>query len=85
MNYYIQKEIVKRDDDEPAEIYVLYGDGCKIGYVRYIDYKDNGRHGYNIRAVNEELLQMFQSEIKNQFPNSENPYIRFIDTLFPTK
>ena len=99
MNYYIQKEIVKRDDDEPAEIYVLYGDGCKIGYVRYIDYKDNGRHGYvryidykdngrhgyGIRAVNEELLQMFQSEIKNQFPNSENPYIRFLDTLFPTK
>ena len=51
---------MKRDDDEPAEIYVLYGDGCKIGYVRYIDYKDNGRHGYGIRAVNEELFQMFQ-------------------------
>lgn len=85
MNYYIQKEIVKRDDGEPAEIYVLYGDGCKIGYVRYIDYKDNGRHGYSIRAVNEELFQMFQNEIKNQFPNSENPYIRFLDTLFPTK
>lgn len=84
MNYYIQKEIVKHDN-EPTEIYVLYGDGCKIGYVRYIDYKDNGRHGYGIRAVNEELLQMFQSEIKNKFPNSENPYIRFIDTLFPTK
>lgn len=84
MNYYIQKEIVKHDN-EPTEIYVLYGDGCKIGYVRYIDYKDNGRHGYGIRAVNEELLQMFQSEIKNQFPNSENPYIRFLDTLFPTK
>lgn len=80
MNYYIQKEIVKRDD-EPIEIYVLYGDGCKIGYVRYIDYKDNGRHGYGIHAVNEKLLQMFQSEIKNQFPNSENPYIRFLDTL----
>lgn len=84
MNYYIQREIVKHDD-EYTEIYVLYGDGCKIGYVRYIDYKDNGRHGYGIRAVNEKLLQMFQSEIKNQFPNSENPYIRFLDTLFPTK
>lgn len=90
MNYYIQKEIVKRDDGEPAEIYVLYGDGCKIGYVRYIDYKDNGRHGYGIRVSedpklknpNLKLLQMFQSEIKNQFPNSENPYIRFLDTLF---
>ena len=56
MNYYIQKEIVKRDNGEPAEIYVLYGDGCKIGYVIYIDYKDNGQHGYGIRAVNEELL-----------------------------
>ena len=89
-NYYIQKEIIKQNDDEPAEIYVLYGDECKIGYVRYIEYKDNGRHGYGIRVSedpklknpNLKLLQMLQSEIKNQFPNSENPYIRFLDTLF---
>ena len=81
-NYYIQKEIVKRNDDEPAEANILYGNKCKIGYVRYIDYRDNGRHGYGIRAVNEELLQMFQSEARKQFPNSENPYICFLDTLF---
>ena len=90
MKYYIQRETVEHDNGESTEKNILYGNKFKIGYVRYIDYGDNGRHGYGIRVsedpklktLNLRLLQMFQSEARKQFPNSENPYICFLDTLF---
>ena len=74
MKYYIQRETVEHDNGEFTEENIPYGNKLKIGYVRYIDYRDNGRHGYGIRVIedpklkNLKLLQMFQSEARRQFP-----------------
>ena len=51
MKYYIQRETVEHDNGESTEKNILYGNKCKIGYVRYIDYGDNGRHGYGMDMV----------------------------------
>ena len=54
-----------------------------IGFVRYIDYRDNGRHGYAIGKVKDHsLLEEFQSVARRLFPDAENPYIEFLDMLY---
>ena len=61
----------------------LYRGRTYIGIVRYIDYKDNGRHGYGISKVKDHsLLEEFQNEARRLYPNAENPYIEYLDKLF---
>ena len=61
----------------------LYRGKAYIGAVRYIDYKDNGRHGYGISKVKDHsLLEEFQNEARRLYPNAENPYIEFLDMLY---
>jgi hypothetical protein len=61
----------------------LYCGKTCIGYVRYIDYKDNGRHGYGISRVKDHsLLKEFQDEANRLFPNAENPYIEYLDKIY---
>lgn len=60
----------------------LYKGKYRIGLVRYIDYRDNGRHGYSIgRVSNKDLLEKFQQEATILFPNAENQYIDYLDSL----
>lgn len=61
----------------------LYRGKTYIGFVRYIDYKDNGRHGYGISRVKDHsLLKEFQDEANRLFPNTENPYIEYLDVIY---
>lgn len=61
----------------------LYAGRYRVGFVRYIDYKDNGRHGYGISKVsNQSLLKDFQDAANRKFPNAENPYIDYLDELY---
>ena len=61
----------------------LYCGKDYVGFVRYIDYRDNGRHGYGVSRVrNQSLLQDFQDEAKRLFPNAENPYIEYLDKIY---
>lgn len=58
------------------------GKDC-IGYVRYIDYRDNGNHGYGISRVKDySLLHEFESEAGRLFPDVENPYIEYLDMIY---
>ena len=60
----------------------LYSGKYRVGHVTYIDYRDNGRHGYSIgRVSNKELLKKFQLEATRLFPNAENQYIDYLDLL----
>ena len=60
---------------------VYYGK-YRVGHVTYIDYRDNGRHGYSIgRVSNKDLLEKFQQEATRLFPNAENQYIDYLDSL----
>ena len=60
----------------------LYCGKDYIGYVRYIDYRDNGRHGYGISQVkNHSFLKEFQNEANRLFPDAENPYIDYLDII----
>lgn len=61
----------------------LYRGKTYIGFVRYIDYKDNGRHGYGISRVKDHsLLKEFQDEANRLYPNAENPYIEYLDVIY---
>ena len=41
----------------------LYYGKYRVGHITYIDYHDNGRHGYSIGKVsNRNLLEKFQKE-----------------------
>lgn len=60
----------------------LYHSKDYVGVVRYIDYRDNGRHGYGISQVkNHSLLKEFQNEANRLFPDTENPYIDYLDMI----
>ena len=60
----------------------LYYGKYRVGHVTYIDYRDNGRHGYSIgRVSNKDLLEKFQQEATILFPNAENQYIDYLDLL----
>ena len=42
----------------------LYYGKYRVGHVTYIDYRDNGRHGYSIgRVSNRDLLQKLVTEL----------------------
>ena len=57
------------------------GKNC-VGIVKYIDYKNIGSHGYCVSKIkNQTLLQEFHKEANKLFPNSENPYIEYLDML----
>lgn len=61
----------------------LYKGKKYIGYVRYIDYRDNGNHGYGISRVKDHsLLEEFQDEASRLFPDAENPYIEYLDMIW---
>ena len=61
----------------------LYKGKKYIGYVRYIDYRDNGNHGYGISRVKDySLLKEFESEAYKLFPDTENPYIAYLDMIY---
>ena len=61
----------------------LYKGKKYIGYVRYIDYRDNGNHGYGISRVKDySLLKEFESEALKLFPDTENPYIAYLDMIY---
>ena len=54
-----------------------------IGFVRYIDYRDNGRHGYGVSQIKDQsLLKEFQNEANRLFPDAENPYIEYLDRIY---
>lgn len=64
----------------------LYYDKTCIGYIRYIDYHDNGRHGYGISKIkNQSLLKKFENDANIMFPNAENPYIDYLDKIYMSK
>ena len=61
----------------------LYKGKTCIGYVRYIDYRDNGNHGYGISRVKDKsLLQEFHDEANKWFSDVENPYIAYLDLIY---
>lgn len=61
----------------------LYKGKYRIGLVRYIDYCDNGNHGYGISQIKDySLLRDFEMEAKKNFPNVENPYIEYLDKIY---
>ena len=60
----------------------LYYGKYRVGHITYIDYHDNGRHGYSIGKVsNGNLLEKFQKEATRLFPDVENQYIDYLDLL----
>ena len=65
--------------------WLYYGKIC-VGFVRYIDYCDNGNHGYGIsRIKNNSLLHDFEMEARKNFPDAENPYIEYLDKIYKIK
>ena len=61
----------------------LYINKTYIGYVRYINYRDNGRHGYGISKVKDQsMLREFEAYARRCFPNAENPYIDYLDKIY---
>ena len=61
----------------------LYNGKKYIGYIRYIDYRDNGNHGCGISRVKDySLLEEFQDEATRLFPDAENPYIEYLDMIY---
>ena len=61
----------------------LYKGKKYIGYIRYIDYRDNGNYGYGISRVNDySLLEEFECETDRLFPDAENPYIEYLDMIY---
>lgn len=61
----------------------LYKGKTYVGYVRYIDYHDNGNHGYGISRVKDySLLHEFEDEANRLFSDAENPYIEYLDMIY---
>ena len=74
MKYHIKYHIFNK--------WLYKGKDC-IGYVRYIDYRDNGNHGYGISRVKDySLLRDFEIEALKCFPDAENPYIEYLDMIY---
>lgn len=74
MKYYTEYHIFNKK---------LYKGKDYVGLVRYIDYRDNGNHGYAISRIKDyTLLRDFEREARIMFPDVENPYIEYFDLLY---